>query len=147
MTTYRVLIATVFLTSTALAVDPIVWERLDSVINSHTVRLVSEKGETNTFTLACVGQVTNEEAAVAFIGKKLGGRKLQYWPINTAQTNWMSRPMCIFYDFERKRGGSTVSDFPMLNEEMLKRGLGTFADTEVVDDQYGLKDRLRRAAK
>ncbi len=137
----------VFVADVALAVDPMVWERLDAVLNSHTLRLVNEKGETNTLTLACLGQATNEQAVVVFIAETLKGRKLQYWPIDTAETNWMHRPMCIFYGFEGKRGGSVVYDFPMLNEEMLRRRLVSFIDTDVAADRFGLKQRLRSAAK
>jgi len=129
----------------AFAVPPITWEKLDAVIDPRTVRLVNAKGETNVLTLACIGSVANEKAVTTLIRNILVDRRLRYWPLDTTETNWTRRPMCLFYGFENGRG-SVVYDFPMLNEEILRLGLSTFRDEQVVSDRFGLKDRLRRAS-
>ena len=125
------------------------WTRWDlvRVVDSRTLVVKSDKGELRTVSLAGIGVVPDESAATNFIHKTVSGREIQFWPIDTAHTNWYERSMCVFYDFERGRGGSVVSDFPMLNEDMLKRGFASFKSSPVTGDMYKLNARLRKAAK
>lgn len=133
---------------TALAVPPIVWWKLDKVLDARTIRIRSDTDEVCTITLGYVGDATNEENAVAFIQTRLKNRRLQFWALSTSQTNWMSRPMCLFIDDvpEDHRGmRELVHHFPMLNEELIAKGYVEFQDVPMPYDEHGLKARLRRA--
>ena len=138
-----------------------VWWKLDSIVDVRTIVLKSEKGEIRTFTLAGIGMATNPAAATNFINKTIGGRKLIYWPVQSEEKNWDSRPMCIFYGYESdvelkkpiisppsthpKDNPGVVYDSPMLNEDMLYEGVAAFTNNATTGDEYYLQRRLRLA--
>ena len=66
-------------------------------------------------------------------------------PLETGQTNWYERPMCLILDMDLPRGGDAVYDFPTLNEELLTWGYVPFMDVKITADPYNLKGRLLRA--
>ena len=136
-----------FAAMSAFGVGRMVRWDLVTIVNSRTLVVKSDEGEVRTITLAGIGTADDETVATNFIQKTIGGREIQFWPIDTAHTNWHERPMCVFYDFEREKGGSVVYDFPMLNEEMLKQGIASFTNSTVTGDEYKLMKRLEEAAE
>lgn len=125
---------------------PIVWWRLVKVVDERTLVLRSDEGETNTVTLACIGRAKEKKEAIAYIERRLRDHKLSLWPLETSQTNWNARPMCLILDMDLPgRGGEAVYDFPLLNEELLAWERLPFEDVKVASDPYGLKARLVRA--
>ena len=128
--------------------DPIVWWRLDKVIDVRTLRIRSEKDKVRTITLGCVGKATNEKKAIAFIHARLKGQRLGFCPLSTGQTNYYARPMCLIIDDipkSHKGMREWTNHFPILNEELIAKGFVTFRDVSMPYDEYGLKARLRRA--
>src|SRR5688500_6697580 len=124
---------------------PITWWRLVEVIDERTLRVCSDKGETNTITLACIGRVKEDRGAKAHIKRRLHDHKFTLWPLETKETNWYKRPMCIFLDMDLPGRGGDAVDFAMLNEELLAWGYVPFAEVKTIKDPYGLKERLLRA--
>jgi len=140
--------AVLLMATVALAVDPMVYWHLDRVVDSRTIRIRNDQGEQATVILACVGTAGAETKATHFIGERLKDKKLTFYPLNTSETNWMSRPMCLFiHETDPEHHGSieTVYHLPMLNEELIARGYVAFKDVEVPYDQFGLRARLYRA--
>ena len=127
--------------------DPITWWSLVEVVDEGALKLRSEKGETRTITLACVGRAKDSQAPITYITRRLRDQKLMFWPLETGQTNWYERPMCVILDMglPGRRGGDAVHDFPLLNEELLACGHVPFVDMKTTSDPYGLKARLLRA--
>ena len=144
-----IVLSTLLLATVTLAVDPIVYWRLDSVIDARTVRIRSDEGEKATITLACVGVTGNETNAINFITSRLNGKPLGLWALSSSETNWMARPMCLFIqETDPRHHGMTelVHHLPMLNEELIAKGLVEFKDLELPFDEYGLRARLYRAS-
>jgi hypothetical protein len=127
--------------------DPITWWSLVEVMDERTLKVRSDKGETKTITLACIGRAQDSRAPVAYIRGRLHDQKLTFWPLETSQTNWYERPMCVILDMGLPggRGGDAVHDFPLLNEELLAWGHAPFAEVKTTADPHGLKARLVRA--
>jgi hypothetical protein len=125
---------------------PIVWWHLVEVIDERTVKLRSDESETRTLQLACIGRAKDNRAAVAYMTKRLRDQNLVFWSLETTQTNWYERPMCLILDMNLPgRGGEAVYDFPTLNEELLAWGYAPFKDVKVTGDPYNLKARLLQA--
>ena len=118
---------------------------LVEVVDERTVKVRSDEGENLTITLACIGRAKDNRAAVAYITKRLRDQDLSFWALETRQTNWNARPMCLMLDLGLPRGGELVYDFPTLNEELLAWGYAPYSDVKVTNDHYGLKARLVRA--
>jgi len=118
---------------------------LVEVVDERTLKLRSDEGENLTITLACIGRAKDNRAAVAYIAKRLRDQDMSFWALETSQTNWNDRPMCLMLDMGLPRGGELVYDFPTLNEELLAWGYAPFSDVKVTSDPYGLKARLVRA--
>jgi hypothetical protein len=139
--------ALVATTNRCIALSPIEWWQLVDVVDERTIRLRNDKGETNTITLACIGRADDSRAAIVYITRRLHDQKLTFWPMETGQTNWYERPMCVILDMGLPggRGGDAVHDFPLLNEELLAWGHTPFADAKTIGDPYGLKARLTKA--
>lgn len=125
---------------------PTIWWRLVAVVDEQTIILRSEKGETRSLTLACIGRAKDGRAAKTYVERRLRDHKVIFWPLETPQTNWYERPMCIMLDMDLPgRGGDGVNDFPTLNEELLRNHYVPFADVSVTKDPYNLKARLSQA--
>ena len=99
-----------------------------------------------TLKLACIGVAKDEAATRRFIQSRLEGQKLLFWPLETRDQDWSSRPMCVFiYDGHGISLVDTVPPLPMLNIELLTNHLASFVTVEVAGDPYGLKGRIMRA--
>ena len=126
---------------------PVTWWSLVEVIDERTLKVRSDKGDTKTITLACIGRAKDSRAPIAYMTARLHDQKLQFWPLETGNTNWYDRPMCLILDMGLPggRGGDAVHDFPLLNEELLAWGHTPFAEVKTTGDPYGLKARLTKA--
>jgi hypothetical protein len=132
---------------TALPIT-VMWTLVE-VLDERTVKLRSEKGETRMITLACIGKPEDNRAAITYIKRRLHDQKLTFWPLETEETNWHKRPMCLILDQDlpnaEGHGSDSVYDFPLLNEELLIWRHAPFADIKTVRDPHGLKARLIKA--
>lgn len=131
------------------ATDPMEYWHLVGIVDSRTVRIRSDEGKEANITLACVGESANETNSIRYLLMRLQNRQLGFWALDTSETNWMSRPMCLFIwetDSGHKGSTSLVYHLPMVNEELIVKRLVKFKDVEVSFDEYGLRARLYRAS-
>ncbi len=143
-----ILMVVAFIISLGAAGDPppIVWWHLVKVIDERTLSLRSDKGETRTIKLACIGHTDSKTQAMTYIERRCRDQKLVFWPLETGEESYAS-PMCLILDMGLPGGlgGEAVYDFPLLNEELLAWGRTPYEDVKVTGDKYGLKARLVKA--